>query len=123
MTSLRNRRIGHLGHSFGTAVMYAASSSGFWTSGQGDYEIEFGANSYPKETRAYRKRAKKRGRERELREEALRDEAVVLFGPDVSAKRAIQLLRRVANQIANRGLYTGEDKCGNSAFERKVVQL
>jgi hypothetical protein len=52
MTSLRNRRIGHLGHGFGTAVMCAAASSDFWTCGQGDYEIELGANSFPKEVRA-----------------------------------------------------------------------
>jgi hypothetical protein len=60
MTSLRNRRIGDQGRCFGTAAIYAASSD-FWTYSQGDYEIELGAKSFPKEMRAYRKRAKKRG--------------------------------------------------------------
>jgi len=85
MTILRNRRIGNQGHSFGTAAIYAASSN-FWTYSQRDYEIELGAKSFPKEMRAHRKRAKKRGEERVLRNEALKNEAVVLFGPNVSAE-------------------------------------
>jgi hypothetical protein len=122
MTSLRNRRIGDQGHSFGTAAIYAVSSN-FWTYSQGDYEIELGAKSFPKEMRAYRKRAKKRGRKLALRNEALKNEAVVLFGPSVSAERAIDLLRKLANQIGKRGLYTGETRFGQATFERKVMQI
>lgn len=58
MASLRNRRIGNNGHSFGTVAIYSARSE-FWTYGQGDYEIQFGVKSFPEEMRAYRKRAKK----------------------------------------------------------------
>jgi hypothetical protein len=43
--------------------------------------------------REYRKRAKKHGKDHVLRTEALRNEAVVLFGPNVSAEQAIRLLR------------------------------
>jgi hypothetical protein len=99
------------------------ASSDFWTYSQGDYEIELGASSFPKEMRAYRKRAKKRGKKCVLRNEALKNETVVLFGPNVSAERAIQLLRKLANQIGKRGIYTGETQSGRTAFERKVIQI
>jgi hypothetical protein len=122
MTSLRNRRIGNQGHSFGTGTIYAASSN-FWTYGHCDYEIELGAKTFPKEMRAYRKRAKERGKDCVLRAEALKNEAVVLFGPNVSAEKAIKLLRLLANQIGKRGLYTGETQLDRAAFERKIIQI
>jgi hypothetical protein len=122
MTSMRNRRIGNQGHSFGTSTIYAASSN-YWTYGHGDYEIEFGAQTFPKEMRAYRKRAKKRGKDCVLRAEALKNETVVLFGPNVSAEQAIKLLRLLANQIGKRGLYTGETQLDRPAFERKIFQI
>jgi hypothetical protein len=122
VTRFRDRRIGNHGHSFGTATIYAARSE-FWTCNQGDYKIELGAKSYPKETRAYRKRAEKRGEKVRLRDEALKDEAVVLFGPDVNAEKAIKLLRKLANHIAGRGLFTGKNNLGQKTFERKVLQI
>jgi|ERR1700722_18330129 hypothetical protein len=122
MTSLRNRRIGNQGHAFGTGTIYAASSN-FWTFGHCDYEIELGAQTYPKEMRAYRKRAKERGKDCVLRAEALKNETVVLFGPNVSAARAVKLLRSLANQIKKRGLYTGETQLGQAAFEREIIQI
>jgi hypothetical protein len=58
-----------------------------------------------------------------LRDEAVKNETVVLFGPNVSAERAIDLLRKLANQISKRGLYTGHNKFGQATFERKVMQI
>ena len=122
MASLRNRRIGNNGHSFGTAAIYAARSD-FWTYGQGDYEIEFGGDSYPKEMRAYRQRAKERGKKYALRDEALEDQVVVVFGPSISPEQAMNLLRQLANKIGRRGLYIGENQHGQALFERKVNQI
>jgi hypothetical protein len=122
MTSLRNRRIGNQGHAFGTGTIYAASPN-FWTFGHCDYEIELGAQTFPKEMRASRKRAKERGKNRVLRAEALKNETVVLFGPNVSAEQAVKLLRSLANQIKKRGLYTGETQLDQAVFERIITQL
>src|ERR1035437_8052405 len=122
MACLRNRRIGNNGHSFGTAAIYAARSD-FWTYGQGDYEIEFGGDSYPKEMRAYRQRAKERGKKYALRDEALEDQVVVVFGPSISPEQAMNLLRQLANKIGRRGLYIGENQHGQALFERKVIQI
>ncbi len=119
---MTRRRIGNQGHCVGTAAIYAASSD-FWTHGHGDYKIKLWAKSFPKDMRAYRKRAKKRGDELTLRDEALKNEVVVLFGPKINAEQAMNLLRKLANQIGKRGLYTGQNKIGQSTFERKVNQL
>jgi hypothetical protein len=73
--------------------------------------------------RAYRNRAKKRGKDCVLPAEALKNETVVLFGPKVSAEQAVKLLRSLANQIKNRGLYTGETQLDQVAFERIITQL
>jgi hypothetical protein len=122
MTSLRNRGIGNQGHAFGTGTIYAASSN-FWTYGHCDYEIELGAQTFAKEMRAYRKRAKERGKNCVLRAEALKNETVVLFGPNVSAEQAVKLLRSLANQIEKHGLYTGETQLHQAAFEREIIQI
>ena len=122
MTNLRNRRIGNNGHSFGTAAIYSARSE-FWTCGQGDYEIQLGGDSYPKEMRAHRQRAKERGKKYALRDEALEDQVVVVFGPSISPEQAINLLRQLANKIGRRGLYTGDNQHGQATFERKVIQI
>jgi hypothetical protein len=122
MASLRNRRIGNNGHSFGTAAIYWARSE-FWTYGQGDYEIQLGAKSFPKEMRAYRQRAKERGKKYALRDEALEDQVVVVFGPSISPEQAMNLLRQLANKIGKRGLYTGDNQHGQATFERKVIQI
>jgi hypothetical protein len=91
MGSLKNRRIGNNGHSFGTAVIYSARSE-FWTYGQGDYEIKLGGDTYPKEMRAYRKRAKERGKKFALRDETLEDQVVVVVGPSIGPEKAMYLL-------------------------------
>ena len=122
MSSVRDRRIGNRGHSFGTAVIYTASSD-FWVHYQGDYEIELGTKSRPKEVRAYRERVRNGPEKCALRDESLKKEIAVVFGPDISAGRAIELLRRLANQIGQRGLYTGETRSGQAMFERKVDQI
>jgi hypothetical protein len=122
MPTSRDPRISDHGHSFGTATICMARSD-FWTYSQGDYEIKLGTKSFPKELRAYRKRAKKRGRKCVLRNEALKNEVVVLFGPDASPEQAIKRLRLLANQIVARGLYIGENQFGQATFERKVIQI
>jgi hypothetical protein len=122
MGNLRNRRIGNNGHSFGTAVIYSARSE-FWTYGQGDYEIKLGGDTYPKEMRAYRKRAKERGKKFALRDEALEDQVVVVVGPSIGPEKAMYLLRQLANRIGTRGLYTGDNRHGQALFERKVNQI
>jgi hypothetical protein len=119
---MTRRRVGNRGHCSGTAAIYAAASD-FWTHSHGDYEIDLWENSFPKEMRAYRKRAKKRGTNSALRDEALKNEVVVLFGPNINAEKAMNLLRRLANQIGKRGLYTGQSKLGQATFERKVNQI
>jgi hypothetical protein len=35
----------------------------------------------------------------------------------------MSLLRRLANQIGERGLYTGQCKLGQATFEKKVNQI
>ena len=122
MTSLRNRRIGNNGHSFGTAAIYAARPY-TWKHYEGDYEIEFGSKSFPREMRAYRQRAKERGKNYALRDEALEDQVVVVFGSSIDPEQAMNLLRKLANQIGRRGLYTGDNRHGQALFERKVNQI
>jgi hypothetical protein len=119
---MKNNRSDCQAYNFGTAAIYAARSYS-WKHYEGDYEIKLGSKSYPKEMRAYLQGAKTRGKECMRREEALRGEAVVIFGPDISAEEAISLLRRLANEIAKRGLYVGEIRSGQELFERKVTQI
>jgi hypothetical protein len=118
----RDRRIGDQRHSFGTAAICMARSE-FWTYGQGDYEIKLGTQSFAKEMRAYRNRAKARRRKCVLRNEALKNEVVVLFGPGVSPEQAIKRLRLLANQIGQGGLYIGKNQFGQATFERKINQI
>jgi hypothetical protein len=54
-----------------------------------------------------------------LRDEALKNETVVLFGPDVSAEQAVNLLRRLASQIGKGGLYTGQSKTRSTNLREK----
>jgi hypothetical protein len=88
MTSLRNRRIGDQGRSFGTAAIYAASSN-FWTYSHGDYEIDLWAKTFPKEMRAYRKRAKKRGKKLALRNQALKMKPLSYSAPTLARRRQL----------------------------------
>jgi hypothetical protein len=73
--------------------------------------------------RAYRQRAKERGKKYALRDEALEDQVVVVFGPSISPEQAMNLLRQLANKIGRRGLYTGDNQHGQATFERKVIQI
>jgi hypothetical protein len=117
-----NNRNGREGCKYGTASMYVASQH-VWRHYGGDYNIEIGSASFPKDMRAYRERAKERGKDCLLREEALKDEAIVILGPDISAGDAISLLRRLASKIAMGGFYTGEDRSGQQKFEKKITQI
>ena len=107
---------------FGTTAIYAARPNQ-WIHVQGDYGLDLCANTYPKESRAYRNAAKLRGKKRTLRPEALRDETVVIFGPKVSPTQAIDLLRKLADDISKRGLFAGYDHRYQKVFEKKTVQL
>ena len=120
MKTSKIRRIGAKGFAYGTAAIYAATPN-FWTCCAGDYEVELGKKSYPKEMRSHRKRSKRQ--KCVSRADALKDEAVVIFGPNISGEQAVYLLRQLANQIGKRGLYTGEDDMRTPKFERKVVQI
>ena len=81
-------KLGTGGVCFGTAAIYVARPRR-WVSIQGDYEFDLNASIYPKETGAYRKLAKLRGKKQFVREESLRGETVVVFGPDVSPLRRL----------------------------------
>jgi hypothetical protein len=116
------RKLGTGGVCFGTAMIYIAKPKQ-WVPIQGNYSIDLTANTYPKETRAYRKSAKLRGKKQFVRDKSLHDETVVVFGHDVSPAAAIDLLRRLANQIGQHGLVTGTDHLDRIVVERKVRQI
>lgn len=118
----KQRKLGGGGVCFGTATIYVARPEQ-WIPIQGDYSIDLTANTYPKETRAYRRSAKLRGKKQLVREESLHDETVVVFGHDVSPAAAIKLLRKLANQIGQKGLVTGADHLDRVVVERKVRQI
>ena len=116
------RMLGNGGICFGTAAIYVARPR-YWVPIQGDYQVNLNSSTFPKETRAYRESAKRRGKKRSVREESLRDETVVVFGPDVSPAAAVVLLGELASQINRHGLNTGLDHLGRVMVERKVRQI
>jgi hypothetical protein len=115
-------KLGTGANCFGTGVIYTARSNR-WIHVQGDYEFDLRANTFPKESRAYRKAAKFWGRKRSLRDEALKNETVVVFGPDVTAVQAIALLRKLADEINKQGLFAGLDHLDRRVFEKKIIQI
>lgn len=93
----------------GTAIMYAARDGDFMPV-QCDYELGTLSETRPKEVRAYRQSLKRRGLKRpRLRPDQLHSEVVVIFGPVMSTKKAVDALQFLVRRITKEGLLTGRD--------------
>jgi hypothetical protein len=102
----------------GTSVMYAAKGDQLvWR--ECDYDVGTWALSRPKEVRAYRQNLERRGAKKpRLRKSQLHDELVVILGPEMSPKQAVETLRSLARRIEEMGgLLTGRDCSGQHVAE------
>jgi hypothetical protein len=97
----------------GTAMSYAVTDDGF-AYYPVDYELSSIEESYPEEMRAGLKGRTPVGRAPVGK---LQDELVILFGPSLSAKRAVELLGGLARKIERDGLVIGRDRDGDFVHE------
>jgi hypothetical protein len=71
-----------------------------------------------KETKAYRRELKQKGKKvRALREDMLHDELVVVFGSKMSAASAVKRLRELAKNIEKNGMLVGINMSGEYVTE------
>jgi hypothetical protein len=106
------------GDSFtGTTILYAAKDDDSFGM-QCDYELETLIDLNPDEVRAFREsRRRADAKVRKLSDDRVRDELVVIFGPEMSAKRAVSTLRHLADKIETEGLLTGRNEAGDYIVE------
>lgn len=108
-----------LGESFfeGTAVVYAAKGYAS-TCLQCDYELEPRFDTRKSEVRAVREAKRSRAEKPPLLPATrIRDQVVILFGPEMCPKEAIQTLQALIEKIKRQGLSIGFDEAGNSLIE------
>jgi hypothetical protein len=92
----------------GTYVAYGAAPCGCITPMACDVDIQSLSETRVHELRAYRQMKKRQGRTlRPLRDDAFHGEIFVIFGPDLSAKRAVAALEQLAENIMKDGLLIG----------------
>jgi hypothetical protein len=73
-----------------------------------DVEVQTLEESDVKELRGYRERRRRAGKKMPtLRRDALHDEMLVLFGPELSPKDAIDSLQALIDKIKSEGLLIG----------------
>ena len=93
----------------GTYVTYGATPCGCITPFTCEVEIHSLSDTRGDELRAYRQMKKAHGRKlRPLREDAFHEELFVIFGPDLSPKRAVAALEKLAQNIRTEGLLIGQ---------------
>ena len=92
----------------GTYVCYGATPCGCITSFACDIDIQSLSETRVDELRAYRQMRQRRGRRLpSLRDKAFHEKIFVIFGPELSAKRAIAALEKLAENIKKHGLLIG----------------
>lgn len=99
----------------GTGVAYIVTPDDF-EEFQCDFELDAETESFPEQSRAYRKARKKALPK--IEPHHLKDEIVMLFGPEVSANDAVAYLERMAKNIRKGGLFIGRDARGRPKQER-----
>lgn len=93
----------------GTYVAYDTTPSGCITPMVCDVDIHSLSETRLDELRAYRQMNRGQGKKlRPLREDAFHEEIFVILGPQLSTKRAIAALQRLAEFIRKDGLLTGK---------------
>lgn len=76
-----------------------------------DVEIHSLEESKDQDLRAYRLRRRRQGKSvRPLRRDALHHELLVIFGPEMSPREAVETLRSLAVEIERQGLLIGRVK-------------
>jgi len=101
----------------GTTVMYAAAGDDSFGM-QCDYELDTLVDARKKEVRAYRTSLVRRGKKLDpLKDDQIQDELVVIFGPEMSARRAVETLTALAKKIEREGLLTGRDETDDYVIE------
>jgi hypothetical protein len=101
----------------GTTVMYAAAGDDSFGM-QCDYELNTLEDFRKKEVRAYRTSLRRRGKKLEpLKDDQIQDELVVIFGPEMSARRAVETLTALAKKIEREGLLIGRDETDDYVVE------
>jgi hypothetical protein len=104
----------------GIAYGVCASRYTFIDGGYYHFDIHRTTDTFKmrKQMRAYRLEQRAKGKRVKTPSSlALGDEIVVLFGPDVSPKDAIEALMRVIENVKREGLDLGKDSKGNDVFE------
>jgi hypothetical protein len=99
----------------GTAMSYAVTVDGF-AYYPVDYELFTIEESHPEDMRARIKKGRQQDR---IPNNKLQGELVILFGPTVSAKCAVELLKRLAKEIEREGLVIGRDRLSEFVYENK----
>jgi hypothetical protein len=101
----------------GTTVVYAAAGDDSFGM-QCDYELNTLEDFRKKEVRAYRTSLRRRGKKLEpLKDDQIQDELVVIFGPEMSARRAVETLTALAKKIEREGLLIGRDETDDYVVE------
>lgn len=107
----------------GTSIIYAVRDGDFMPV-QCDYELHTLMESNPKEVRAYRQSLKRSGlKQPRLRADQLHEELVVIFGPEMSAKKALHTLEFLTRRIKAEGLLTGRDRSDDYVMETVTGKL
>src|SRR3954447_23568328 len=95
-----------------SAVCYFSSPNGVIGTEVVNFDIQVGADTFKSDLRAWRSKREKNGKELpQLSRGSLAGfAALVLFGPDTDAARAVKVLRKMADLIEARGLVTGYNR-------------
>jgi hypothetical protein len=101
----------------GTTVMYAAVGDDSFGM-QCDYVLDTLADSRKEEVRAYRASLRLDGKQvRSLAEDRVQNELVVIFGPEMSTRSAVETLRALVKKIESEGLLIGRDEADEYVTE------
>ncbi|WP_166298193.1 hypothetical protein [Bradyrhizobium sp. 2S1] len=80
--------------------------------------------SKPQDVRAFRQDLRRKGIERRhLRDDERHSEMVVIFGPELSAKQAVEQLECLVARIKKHGLQTGKDSSEDYVLETLAGKL
>jgi hypothetical protein len=94
----------------GTTVMYAAVGDDSFGM-QCDYTLNTLEETHVDEVRAFRRSLRlEKKRVRPLAKDRVKDELVVIFGPEMTARSAVETLTALAKKIEREGLLIGRDQ-------------
>jgi hypothetical protein len=101
----------------GTTTMYAAVGDDSFGM-QCDYTLDTLEDTHVDEVRAFR-RSLRLGKKkvRPLAKDRVKDELVVIFGPDMTARSAVETLMALASKIEREGLLIGRDQADDYITE------